>query len=173
MIPSSPPVRKSSLFAQPEGKLKLRIIRRGTILIRMRQSLHPRSRLFRSLLALALLAWTGLAFGAFARPVTMDMVAMNMAMSKIAPASSMASHCDGMAMSNGSHASHPAPSHSPGQGHGCCSNGGCYCASLCTGIASVPSLVMTWPPARDPALRPVHPQLALAISAPPLRPPIA
>ncbi|HET8700602.1 MAG TPA: hypothetical protein VFL97_02925, partial [Nitrococcus sp.] len=41
------------------------------MLLVMRRSLYPRSRIFCSLLALALLAWTALVFNAFAQPLAM------------------------------------------------------------------------------------------------------
>ena len=136
----------------------------------MRHSLDPRSGLFRSLLALALLAWSALAFNAFAHPIAMIGVP-----AAHAPTTASKSHCDGMGMmhmsSRTSH--HPVPAHPAGSEHGCCQNGGCYCASLCSAIAAVPYLGVPVQPAHDPALSLIHSEPALAQSAPPLRPPIA
>jgi hypothetical protein len=120
---------------------------------------------------LALLAWTALAFNAFAQPLGMidSGAATQMAM---AMGGAAGTHCDGMA-GQASTNSHPAPSHPAGNGHGCCQNGHCYCASLCNGIVGVPFLDMTWVPLHAPVLVPVHVAPALTSTAPPLRPPIA
>jgi hypothetical protein len=138
----------------------------------MRYALRPRSRAFRSLLALALLAWTALAFNAFAQPFVMTDggAAMQTAM---AMGGSAATHCDGMQMGDASPNSHPAPSHPASHGHGCCQNGHCYCASFCNGIVGVPYLDMALAPVHTPLLVPVHVAPALTQTAPPLRPPIA
>lgn len=135
----------------------------------MRHSLHLRSRIFRSLLALALLAWTALAFNAFAQPLAMtesDAAATHMAMGGKA-----GTHCDGMA-GQASPNFHPALSHPTGNGHGCCQNSHCYCASFCNGIVGVPYIDMAWVPPHATVLVPVHVAPALAQNAPPLRPPI-
>ncbi|HJP99109.1 MAG TPA: hypothetical protein VJ862_11150 [Rhodanobacteraceae bacterium] len=130
----------------------------------------PRSRVFRSLLALALLAWTALAFNAFAEPLAMTdsggATQMTMAMGGTA-----GPHCDGL-MGHASANSHPAPMRPAGHGHGCCQNGHCYCAPLCNGIVGVPYLDMAWAPQHPPVLVPIHVAAALTQAPPPLRPPI-
>lgn len=137
----------------------------------MRHSLHPHSRAFRSLLALALLAWTALAFNAFAQPLAItDSGATTQ--KAMAMGGAPATHCDGMTVGHASPNSHPAPSHPVGNGHGCCQHGHCYCASFCNGIVGVPYIDMAWAPPHAPVLVPVHVAPALAQYAPPLRPPI-
>lgn len=134
----------------------------------MRHSLRPRSHLFRSLLVLALLAWMALAFDAFAHPIVMS----GGSAAQGSMTAGKAATCDDMSMMHmpqNSH--HSAPSNPPG--HGCCQNGNCYCASLCSGIADVPILGVTSQPAHDPVLPFIHSEPVLAHSAPPLRPPIA
>lgn len=144
--------------------------RRETMLVGMRHSLHPSSRLFRGLLVLALLAWTTLAFDAFAHPIAMS--GGSAAQGPIT--TGKAAKCAGTSMmhmsSQNSH--HPAPSHPAGNGHGCCQNGNCYCASLCSGIADVPILGVRLQPAHDPVISFIHSEPVLTHSAPPLRPPI-
>jgi len=133
-------------------------------------SLHPRSRVFRYLLALALLAWTAFAFEAMAHPLVMSGQMGNMA-SRTGQA--MSPHCKDMPSTHtASAASTPAPSHPDEGGHGCCAFGHCDCASFCSSIAGVPSLAMTWPPLHDPALSPVDAGAPPVVFAPRLRPPI-
>ena len=141
----------------------------------MRCWLNPRSRVSRSLLILGLLAWTALPFDAFAHSLAMagemDTDAPMMAMDTAA-----ASHCPGMSMTHGPqtpHASHPAPAHPTHNGHGCCAGHGCYCASLFSGIAGVPSLSLTWQPTHGVVLIPVRVAPRRTHAAPPLRPPIS
>jgi len=134
--------------------------------------LRPRSRIFRCLLMLAVVAWTAFAFEALAHPLIMGGQAGNMASST--PDQAMPPHCKGMTSTQTASAtSPPAPSHPAEGGNGCCAFGHCDCASLCSGIVEVPSLAMTWPPTHDPALAPVHAAVLLAPVAPQLRPPIA
>jgi len=134
-------------------------------------SLHPRSRVFRYLLALALLAWTAFAFEAMAHPLVMSGQMGNMASRTTGQA--MSPHCKGMPSTHtASAASTPAPSHPDEGGHGCCAFGHCDCASFCSSIAGVPSLAMTWPPLHDPALSPVDAGAPPVVFAPRLRPPI-
>ncbi|HJU27081.1 MAG TPA: hypothetical protein VJ722_10420 [Rhodanobacteraceae bacterium] len=139
----------------------------------MRRPFHPHSRSFRAVLSMALLAWAMLASGALASPLRMfDAMGVNAAIQAAQPQSTTV-HCDSMAMVPGSHTSTPAPMPPVGNGHGCCHNGGCYCASVCSGIVGVPAFRMTWPPVHDIALSLIHSEPVLAHSAPPLRPPIA
>jgi hypothetical protein len=135
----------------------------------MHHLLKPRSRLFRSLSILALLAWTAFAFDAFAHPLVMSGGSAGMASMTTGNA---ASHCDGMPASGMPHATHhPAPSQPAG--HGCCHNGGCYCASVCSGIVGVPYLGVALQPVHDLAVSLMHSDPVPTHSAPPLRPPIA
>ncbi|MBN8735973.1 MAG: CopL family metal-binding regulatory protein [Xanthomonadales bacterium] len=138
----------------------------------MRRSLHPRSRIFRSLLVLALLAWTALAFNAFGQPLAMIDSGATTTQAATAMDGAAGTHCDGMPMGHVSPSSHPAPAHPAGDGHGCCQHGSCNCASLCTSIVDVPYLDMAWAPLHAPVLVPVHVAPALTQAAPPLRPPI-
>ena len=129
---------------------------------------QSRSRRFRGFFAVTLLAWVTLAFGAFARPITMDMTGMMMPSPKAMPVSSaMGAHCDDMSQST--HPSAPAP---PMNGHGCCHGGGCYCSSSCSGIAGAPASLLAWQLAHGPVIRPIYSQPGLTQAAPPLRPPI-
>lgn len=138
----------------------------------MRHTLHPRSRVFRSLLVLALLAWTALAFNAFAQPPALidSEAAMQTA---IAADGAAAMPCDGMMMEHAFASVHPAPLPPAGHGHGCCQHGGCWCASFCNGIVGVPRLDMAWAPLHAPVLVPLRVVPMLAPTAPLLRPPIA
>jgi hypothetical protein len=140
------------------------------MLFGMRRLLRPRSRVFRSLLTLALLAWTALAFNAFAQPLAM--FDGSNAQAAMAMSGSASAHCSGMPMEHASPNAHPAPSHPAGNGHGCCQHGSCYCASFCNGIVGVPYLDMAWAPLHAPVLVSVHVAPALTQAAPPLRPPI-
>ena len=144
------------------------------MLIAMRDLFRPHSRSFRAFLAVTLLAWAMLAFGAFARPFTMDAASTAMSSSKAMTASSamsamsaMSTHCDDM--SQQSSPSAPAP---PMNGHGCCHGGGCYCSSSCSGIAGAPPSLLAWQPVHGPVIRPIYSQPGLTQAAPPLRPPI-
>lgn len=137
----------------------------------MRHLLSPRSRLFRSLSILALLAWTAFAFDAFAHPLVMSGSATGVASMST---SNAALHCEGLPASSAPHTAHrPAPTHAAGNGHGCCHNGGCYCASLCSGVVGISCLGVALQPAHDPAITLLYSDLVPAPSAPPLRPPIA
>jgi len=153
------------------GGSKLTIAQKQPNVGGMRHLPKPRSRLFRSLSILALLAWTMFAFDAFAHPLAMSsgsVAAISTAMAKAA------SHCDGMLMLGSSqNLHHPTPSQPAGNGHGCCHNGGCYCASLCSGVASVPYLGVALQPVHDPALSLIRSEPVPVQSAPLLRPPIA
>lgn len=138
----------------------------------MRRSLHPRSRVFRCLLILALLAWAAFAFDAVAHPLA---VADGMgSMAGMAMGHTTSSHCNGMTPSHASTlgASTPAPSHPAGTGHGCCAFGHCLCATFCSGIAGVSGFDVTWEPPHDPALVPAYIAPTSVRAAPPLRPPI-
>lgn len=136
----------------------------------MQRLLRPRSRSFRCLLMLALLAWTAFALDAMAHPLAMVGGmghAAGMVMGQATP-----SHCEGMPLPDAA-TSTPAPAYPIGSGHGCCAFGHCLCAAFCSGIAGVPRLDMTWVPPHAPGLVPIDAPPALARSVPPLRPPIA
>lgn len=149
---------------------KLTIGQKQTSVGGMRHLLKPRSRLFRSLSILALLAWTMFAFDAFAHPLAMADASASMASMTTGNA---APHCDGMPAVGMPHAAHhPVPSQPAGSGHGCCHNGGCYCASLCSGIVEVPYPGVVLQHVRDPAVSLIHSDPVPVHSAPPLRPPI-
>lgn len=119
---------------------------------------------------LGLLAWAAFAVEAVAHPVGMLAAAAAQASMATGKAS-----CEGMAamhtVAPASH--HTAPSHSPANGQGCCEHGGCYCASLCSGIVGVPYLGLEMQPTHGTAFSLIYSQPVLAQSAPPLRPPIA
>ena len=134
----------------------------------MRQPFRPRSRSFRAVLGVALLAWAMLASGALAGPRRMfDAMGVN------ATIQATTVHCDGMAMVPGPQTSIPAPMPPAGNGHACCPDGGCHCASSCTGIVGVPYPGLELPPIRGTVLSLAYSQPMRAPSAPPLRPPIA
>ncbi len=141
-----------------------------TTLSGMRRSVRPRPRFFGSLLTLALLAWTALAFNVFAQPFAVAVGGNTQTAMVMGGASG--THCDGI-MGHVSTGAQPVPAHPVGNGHGCCTNGHCYCASPCNGIVGVPYLGMAWVPPHAPALDPVHVAPAQTQIAPPLRPPIA
>lgn len=128
------------------------------------------SRSFRGLLAVTLLAWAMLAFGAFVRPFTMDAVdtaiPSSNAMTASSTMSAMSTHCDDM-----SPQTHPSVPAQPMNGHDCC-HGGCYCSSSCAGLAGAPPSLLAWQPAHGPVIRPIYSQPGLTPAAPPLPPPI-
>ena len=139
------------------------------MLLAMRVLFHPRSRPSRGFLAVTLLAWAMLAFGAFARPIAMAGPSRATPSPKpMAMSSAMSAHCDDMSQ----HTNPSAPAQ-PMNGHGCCHGGGCYCSSSCSPIAGTPLSLVTWQPVHGPAIRPIHSEPGLTQAAPPLRPPIA
>lgn len=148
----------------------------------MRRLLRPRSRLFRLLLAMALLAWMTLTAGAFAASASMT------AMQPVHTTSSQrgehgvmttSAPCAEMAHAVAPAASMPhatVPDRPASIGHDgncpCCDGTGCACASLCGGMTAVARLAQAFDPMRI-ALPPlgVHAP-AVAHAAPLLRPPI-
>ncbi len=133
----------------------------------MRKLFQPRSRLSRGLMALALLAWAMVAFGAFARPSPMGIPGMTRATPEaMAVPGTMGANCDDMA-----HRLHPSAPAQPMNGHDCC-QGGCYCSSSCAVIVGASPSLMAWQPVRGTVIRPIHSEPGLAPAAPPLRPPI-
>ena len=136
----------------------------------MRRFLRPRTKTFRVMLSLALLAWTSLSFGALVWPMS--------AAGATAPSSSMqamSSHVT-VAQRDGMPMAHTALNHSqvpvmPMGQSGCC-HGGCHCPSACgvAVIVSRPLTVQEYAQAPLPALESANP--ALALITPPLRPPI-
>lgn len=137
----------------------------------MHHWLKRRSRLFRSMSILALLAWTAFAFDAFAHPLVMSGDPASVVSMATGNA---ASHCEGMPAAGMPHvAHHPSPSYPAGNGHGCCHNGGCWCASLCSGIVGVPYLGIALRPVHASAVSLIHSDPVPVHAAPPLRPPIA
>lgn len=133
-----------------------------------------RSRVSRTLLILALLAWAALPLDAFAHSLAMA-GEMDADAPMVAMGTPSDSHCAGMSMMHGSQSSrssHPASSHPDHNGHGCCSGHSCYCASLLSAVA-VPYLSLTWEPTHSAVLIPVEVAPAVTHAAPPLRPPIS
>ena len=130
----------------------------------MRLSAAP----FRRLLALALLAWSGMVF-ALPLPAVQAAPAMAMAMTHAAlmlhAGQPMAAHCADASM-----AAHDCCGHAP---HAC--SGGHCCDSSACGAAVLPvaALSMQTPHAGRDLLRLRRPALAPMITAPPLRPPAA
>ena len=128
----------------------------------MRLSAAP----FRRLLALALLAWSGMVF---ALPLPAVQAAPAMAMTHAAlmlhAGQPMAAHCADASM-----AGHDCCGHAP---HAC--SGGHCCDSSACGAAVLPvaALSMQTPHAGRDLLRLRRPALAPMITAPPLRPPAA
>lgn len=139
----------------------------------MHQLFHPRSRSFRAVLGVALLAWAMLASGALAGPLRIFNAMGVNATIQAAQAQATTVHCDGMAMVPGSRTSIPTPMPPAGNGHACCPDGGCHCASSCTGIVGVPYLGLELPPIQSVVFSLIYFQAMRAPSAPPLRPPIA
>lgn len=152
------------------ASLRLRITRSLTMLTTMCALFRAHSRSFRGLLAVTLLAWAMLAFGAFVRPFTMDAVdtaiPSSNAMTASSTMSAMSTHCDDM-----SPQTHPSVPAQPMNGHDCC-HGGCYCSSSCAGLAGAPPSLLAWQPAHGPVIRPIYSQPGLTPAAPPLPPPI-
>jgi len=132
----------------------------------MRRLPRPNSGIFRATLALALLAWTALAFGA---PQVFAANVMQAAQSRSANA---APHCGdaAMMMSAGSHGAH-----SPGvpRGHGDCCHASCHCLSTCSAALLVPFAATGMKPEQDPLQAVIIVAVPAAMAAPPLRPPIA
>ena len=130
----------------------------------MRLSAAP----FRRLLALALLAWSGMVF-ALPLPAVQAAPAMAMAMTHAAlmlhAGQPMAAHCADASM-----AGHDCCGHAP---HAC--SGGHCCDSSACGAAVLPvaALSMQTPHGGRDLLRLRRPALAPMITAPPLRPPAA
>lgn len=129
----------------------------------------PRSRYFRVVLAMALLAWTSLAFGASLGP--MPMSAASMTGSPVQTTSHAASaQCDGTPIVHA--ASHHG--HAPAMpiGHGDCCQSGCHCLAACGAVMTVPGPFTAQQYAQAPltVLESANPTLELI--TPPLRPPI-
>lgn len=135
----------------------------------MRIWLRPRSRSFRAVFGLALLAWMALAAGALAAPLQMSMDMGMLAAMPAAAAQVATQPCDGMSMRA------VAARHAPvaPSGHGDCCHDGCHCLSACNAAVTVPHLMMAvpLPHARMPFIGTVG--LAQRPEMPPLRPPIA
>lgn len=129
----------------------------------MRLSAAP----FRRLLALALLAWTGMVF---ALPLPAVQAAPAMATTHAAPmlhaGRPMAAHC-----ADASAAGHDCCGHAQ---HACSGGHCCDCVGAC-GVAVLPvaALSMQTPRAGRESLRLRSPALAPVTTAPPLRPPAA
>lgn len=134
----------------------------------MRRWFRPRSRSFRVVLGIALLAWIMLASGAFAAPLQ-GWNAMKMAMTTPTAPLHTTTDCDGMPMQQAATQQIPtAP-----MGHGECCHGGCACMTACNAVLAVPRLTIavSLPRFATPVFATVGP--AQLPSAPPLRPPIA
>ncbi|HET7610695.1 MAG TPA: hypothetical protein VFK29_02790, partial [Rhodanobacteraceae bacterium] len=135
---------------------------------RMRWLPRPNSALFRATLAMALLAWTALAFGT---PVMGPPGELARTSPPHAQVGNAPGDChDSTLASAGSHR-HPAPA-AP-MGHGDCCHAGCHCLFACNAVLVVPLAQPGLSPPRRlvPAPRPVR--VRPAALAPPLRPPIA
>jgi len=150
----------------------------------MRSLLRHRSRLFRAVLALALMAWMTLAAGAFAAPLpappmqhglpgsaTRTVVAMTMAMSNLG------AHCAGTSRSASQRFASAKLTHVPAtSGHDgscpCCNGTGCTCASMCGGMTAIAYATPVFDAAQAALPRPDTHAPAAAHFAPPLRPPI-
>src|SRR6185437_12534837 len=109
----------------------------------MRRLPRPNSGIFRATLALALLAWTALAFGA---PPVFAANVMQAAQSRSANA---APHCGDAAMMM-SAGSHSARSPVVPRGHGDCCHKLCHCLSTCSAMLLVPFAVDGVKPERGP-----------------------
>ena len=138
----------------------------ASMLLRMLRVPRPNSTIFRLTLALALLAWTALAFGAPATGVG----AMQAPQSQ-AQIENAAPHCqDTMATSPRSrNVSTPMAQ----TGHGDCCQTTCRCLAAPTAVMTVPWVWVAFvPPAGHGSAGPKAP-VPPAPAAPPLRPPIA
>lgn len=136
---------------------------------RMQRPFHPRSRGFRVVLAMALLAWAMLAWGATAMPMQMD-GAIAAASAQPADPHASAAGCDGLQVAHTAPHRDPVP---PPMGSGDCCHGGCHCLSACNAVLAVPRFVVAgpWSHAAFPVAAPADP--VPVPGAPPLRPPIA
>lgn len=135
---------------------------------RMRWWFRPRSRCFRVVLGMALVAWTAFALDTFAHPVMMSAAPTSHASTAMAGMSSP--HAGTLTMSTPNTSHDPAPTQP--DGHGCCQNGHCHCASFCSGVAGAPSIAASLAPLNGPMFLlsgggPVPARFALL-----LRPPI-
>lgn len=113
---------------------------------------------------MALLAWTAFAFDAFAHPLVMNAA-------QTLHASATMAGMTAMAMPDTAHAT--APVQPTGNGHGCCQNAHCYCASFCSGIAGAPGMVATAAPPHGPTFMAVGNESVPTRFTLLLRPPIA
>lgn len=138
----------------------------ASMLPHMARLLRPDSTIFRVTLALALFAWTALAFG-----IPPGIGANGpQASQPQAQITSVDAHChDAMAGSAGSHdVSTPMPS----MGHHDCCQTACQCLAASTAVMTVPRLSVAFvSSARDWPASPGTP-ISPALAAPPLRPPI-
>jgi hypothetical protein len=122
-------------------------------------------------LAVALLAWTTLAFGA---PLQTVGVASMDSYSQVSASRTSAVHCDGMSMPVSAMHAAAQRGHAPTMpaGHGDCCHGGCHCASACNAVLTVPRLA-TLAPVPHAALQIAAPVAPASMpEVPPLRPPI-
>ena len=126
--------------------------------------MRPSAAPFRRLLALALLAWSGMVF---ALPLPVVQAAPAMAMTHVAPmlhaGQPMAAHCADASMAGHDCCGHAQ--HACSGGH-CCDSSACAAAVL-----PVAALSMQTPRAGRELLRLRRLALAPMITAPPLRPP--
>jgi hypothetical protein len=137
----------------------------------MRWWFRPRSRCFRVVLGMALLAWTAFAFDAFAHPLMMGAAPAAHASATAAGMSAPSEGMPAMAMPHTSHAT--VPVQPIGNGHGCCQNAHCYCASFCSGIAGAPGMTATVAPPQGQTFMAVGDELVPTPFTLFLRPPIA
>ncbi len=135
---------------------------------RMRCLPRPNSPFFRAVLAMALLAWTTLAFGMPAMSASGGHARMPGARMQATMASL---HCHGM--SRASAGSHHRSAPAAPAGHGDCCHAGCHCLSACNAVLVVPATRVDPLPPAGVALLPVLAHVRPAVLTPPLRPPIA
>ena len=135
---------------------------------RMRRLPRPTSTFFRATLAMAMLAWTALAFGMSVISPSGGHAPMSGPHTQFTETSS---HCHGMTMASAGSHLHPAPA--VPMGHGDCCHAGCHCLSACNAVLVVPASPLGLLPPGAPAPTPLLAHVRPAGLAPPLRPPIA
>ncbi len=128
---------------------------------------RPKSMFFRLMLALALIAWTALAFGS---PSMAEANGMQASQSQ-AQVTNATMHCpDTMMASDGSHGlSTPMPR----TGHGDCCQTACHCLAASTVLMTVPWIFVAFIPSGEHWSAGPQVPVPPALAARPLRPPIA
>lgn len=139
---------------------------RGVYASRMFRLPRPNSTIFRLTLALALLGWTALAFGAPPR-VDVDPMQAPQAQAQVTHATV---HCQGAMAAAGMH---EVPAPMAPTGHDDCCQTACQCLAASTAVMTVPWVWVAFIPSAGQGSTVPKTPVPPAPAAPPLRPPIA